>query len=176
VEVTVKITRTRLIPAAVLCLLGLAAPAFAQDPRPLPEVNLAGPRFGVTMLSQSTIDALKDHEINVRPLVSQFGWQFEKRVYTSKDGAAALFEWVPLITGLDQGVVLPSFNWLVGVRTPMGHEFGLGPNVSAAGVGLVVSAGLTVRSGALNIPMNVAVATSRYGPRFTLLTGFNIRR
>ena len=42
--------------------------------------------------------------------------------------------------------------------------------------GLVIAAGVTVRSGALNIPVNVAVATSKHGPRVTLLTGFNIGR
>ncbi len=156
-----------------------AAPAYAQivqEPRPLPTVSMSGPRFGVTMLSQDTIDELKRHQINVRPLISQFGWQFEKRVYTNKDGLAMLSEWVPLISGLDQGVALPSLNWLAGIRTSTGNEFGIGPNISAAGVGLVIAAGVTVRSGALNIPMNVAVATSRFGPRFTFLTGFNVRR
>ncbi len=164
-------------PACALSLL-MAAPVFAQivqEPR-VRVVNMAGPRFGVTMLSQQSVDELKRHNINVRPLVSQFGWQFEKRIYTSQDGVTALTEWVPLLTGLDQGVALPSLNWLAGVRTPSGTEFGIGPNISAAGVGLVVAAGVTVKSGALNIPMNVAVATSRYGPRLTFLTGFNIRK
>jgi hypothetical protein len=172
----VTFTRKSLNPVALLFLLALAAPAYAQSPRPYTEAAMSGPRFGVTMLSQGTIDALKERDINIRPLVSQFGWQFEKRVYTSSNGTAALSEWVPLITGLEQGVALPSLNWLVGVRTSSGHEFGLGPNFSPAGVGLVVSAGVTVRSGALNIPMNVAVATSKHGPRVTLLTGFNLGR
>jgi hypothetical protein len=83
---------------------------------------------------------------------------------------------VPLISGLEQGVALPSLNWLVGVRTPAGTEFGIGPNITPVGVGLVVAAGVTVRSGALNIPLNVAVATSKSGARVTILTGFNIRR
>jgi len=173
-------THTCAIAGAICALLALATPARAQvpqaPPRPLPTVNMAGPRFGVTMLNQRSIDELKKHDINLKPIVSQFGWQFEKRMYANEQGLTVLSEWVPLITGLDQGVALPSLNWLAGIRTPSGHEFGVGPNISASGVGLVMAAGVTIRSGALNIPVNVAVATSRFGPRFTFLTGFNIRR
>jgi hypothetical protein len=157
----------------------MATPAWCQNEPPPPmlrTVSMAGPRFGLTMLSSGNVDALKKHDINVRPLLTQFGWQFEKRVYTNREGLTALTEWVPLISGLEQGVVLPSLNWLVGVRSPAGLEFGIGPNITPLGVGLVVAGGVTVRSGALNIPMTFAVATSRSGARVTILTGFNLRR
>ena len=173
----------RAVPAfvllAVLLVTGIPAIAFAQPdipPRMGRELNLSGPRFGLTLISQGTIDALKDRNINVRPLLSQFGWQFERRLYTNTDGVTALMEWVPLISGLDQGYTLPSLNWLVGVRTSTGTEFGIGPNITPVGVGLVLAAGVTVRSGALNIPLNFAVASSKSGPRVTILTGFNFRR
>ena len=83
---------------------------------------------------------------------------------------------MPLISGLEQGVTLPSLNWLVGIRTATGTEFGIGPNITPVGVGLVVAAGVTVRSGALNIPLNVAAASSKSGMRVSIMTGFNIRR
>lgn len=170
----------RVFAGAALVSLVLSTPAWSQTqllpPRATKEINLSGPRFGLTLLSQGTVDALKERDIDVRPIVSQFGWQFERRLYTSPEGLTALTEWVPLISGLEQGVVLPSLNWLVGIRTPIGTEFGIGPNITPVGVGLVVAAGVTVRSGALNIPLNVAVATSKSGARVTILTGFNIRR
>jgi hypothetical protein len=159
-------------------LLTIASVAWAQadlPPRAPNEVSLSGPRFGLTMLSQGNIDKLREHDIHVRSIVSQFGWQFEKRVY-SGEGLTALTEWIPLISGLDQGVVLPSLNWLVGVRTASGTEFGIGPNITPVGVGLVLAGGVTVRQGGLNIPLNFALATSKAGPRFTMLTGFNLRR
>jgi hypothetical protein len=168
------------IPVAAACLsLAVAAPAWAQvySRRPMTEtVTLSGPRFGITMLSQGNVDALAEREIVVRPMITQFGWQFEKQVYVSGSGLSALSEWVPLISGLEQGVALPSLNWLAGVRTPGGAEFGIGPNISPAGVGLVVAAGVTFRSGGLNVPMNFAVTTSKSGARVTILTGFNIRK
>ena len=152
-------------------------PQAPVPPRPLQTIDLSGPRFGLTMLSQAAVDTLaQEHEIVVRPLVSQFGWQFEKRLYTSVDGMSALTEFVPLISGLEQGQALPSLNWLTGVRSASGMEFGIGPNFSPVGVGLVVAAGVTVRSGALNIPLNFAIATSKTGARVTILTGFTIRR
>jgi len=33
-----------------------------------------------------------------------------------------------------------------------------------------------MRSGALHVPLNFAVATSKYGPRVSIMTGFNLRR
>jgi hypothetical protein len=170
------LTRTFL----VMVLVAVAAPAFSQTFLPMKvrkEVDLSGPRFGFTMLSDGNMARLKELEIPIqRPLISQFGWQFEKRLYTNDDGTTALSEWVPLISGLDQGLVLPSLNWLAGVRTGSGAEFGIGPNISPAGVGLVVAAGVTVRSGALNVPLNFALVSSRSGPRLTIMTGFNIRK
>jgi hypothetical protein len=165
---------------AGLGFLAASAPAAAQAP--LPErvrgvIDMSGPRFGITVLSQGTVDALKrERDLEIRPLIAQFGWQFERRFYTSADGATVLTEWVPLISGLEQGVALPSLNWLVGVRTRSGSEFGVGPNVTPIGVGLVVAAGVTVRSGPIHVPLNVAVATSKYGARVSILTGFNLRR
>jgi hypothetical protein len=169
---------------AAACLsLSLATPAWCQyaTQQPLPPrisktLDLSGPRFGLTMLSPGNVDALKKEHINVRPMISQFGWQFERRFYSKQDGMTALTEWVPLISGLEQGVVLPSLNWLVGVRTSTGAEFGIGPNITPLGVGLVIAAGVTVRSGALNIPLNFAIASSKSGSRVTIMTGFNIRK
>jgi hypothetical protein len=165
-----------------------ASPVWAQirvnpqlppivPPRATKQIDLSGPRFGLTMLSPATLDALAEKDIHlVRPLVTQFGWQFEKRLYTNEQGLTALTEFVPLISGLEQGVALPSLNWLVGVRTASGTEFGIGPNITPVGVGLVGAAGITVRTGALNIPFNFAVASSRSGARVSIMTGFNVRR
>ena len=84
--------------------------------------------------------------------------------------------WVFLAGGLEQGVVLPSLSWLVGLRTREGAEFGIGPNVTPAGVSLVLAAGVTMRTGTFNVPVNVAVVPSRVGTRVSVLTGFNMRR
>ena len=158
----------------------LAAPAYAQSgpqaPPPPRTLELAGPRFGVTMLSQGVIDKLKERDIEIGPTISQFGWQFEKQFYSKAGGVTALNEWVALLGGLDQGVAIPSLSWLVGLRTKEGAEFGVGPNLTPAGPALVVSAGVTFRAGILNVPMNFAVVPSKDGTRLTVLTGFTMRR
>ena len=169
----------RTLTTALGLVLMTAAMAWSQTllpPRATREINLSGPRFGITVLGPGNVDALKERDITVRPLVTQFGWQFEKRLYTNRDGLTTLTEFVPLISGLEQGVVLPSLNWLVGVRGPSGIEFGIGPNITPIGVGLVVAGGVTVRSGALNIPLNFAIASSKSGARVSIMTGFNLRR
>ena len=165
----------------LMCLALPAGVASAQnviDPPPgyTKTVNLSGPRFGMTALSTGVVDELRKRSIDVGSNITQFGWQFERRFYTNGDGVTLLHEWVPLISGLDQGVALPSFNWLVGLRTRSGTEFGLGPNITPLGVGLVAAAGITVRSGGLHVPFNFAIATSKTGARVSILTGFNLRR
>ena len=84
-------------------------------------------------------------------------------------------EWVGLLGGLEQNVVVPSLSWLAGIRTRDGAEFGIGPNITPAGTALVLATGMTFRAGALNIPVNVAVVPSKAGTRVTLLSGFSLR-
>ena len=139
-------------------------------------VNLSGPRFGMTALSPGVVSELEKRSIEVGSNISLFGWQFEKEFYAKGSGLAAVNEWVVLVGGLEQGHVLPSLSWLVGLRTREGVEFGLGPNVTPAGVALVLAAGVTVRTGTFNVPLNVAVVPSRIGTRVSVLTGFNMRR
>ena len=162
------------------CALTLAfsAPLAAQTsvPPPVKTVNLSGPRIGFTSLSQGTVDKLAaEHSIEVRPLITQFGWQFEKQFYSKSGGLTAVNEWVVLIGGLEQDVALPSVSWIVGLRTKEGAEFGVGPNVTPVGTALVFAAGVTFRSGALNVPVNVAVVPSKAGTRVSMLGGFNFR-
>jgi len=162
---------------AVVLTVVLAAPALCQTAPPPASypINLSGPRFGLTVLSNGVIDKLKEENIQIRPMITQFGYQFEKRFYGGQDGLSAVTEFVVLAGGLEQGVVLPSFNWLVGLRTKKGVEFGVGPNVTPVGTAMVYAAGATIRSGALSFPVNVAVAPSKSGVRVSLLTGFNMR-
>jgi len=163
--------------AALLTLL-LAVPALAQNLPPIAKTaDLSGPRFGLTLLADGVVKKLEEERaISVGPVISQFGWQFEKQFYTKDSGVTMVTEWVALIGGLEQSVALPSLSWMVGVRTRDGAEFGLGPNITPAGTGLVLATGMTFRTGALNVPVNVAVVPSKSGARVSVLTGFSLRR
>ena len=165
---------------AALVFVAVASPLHAQTgteaPPPARELHLSGPRFGVTMLSPGVVSTLHENNINVGSAISQFGWQSEKQFYGKGSGVAALNEWVFLLGGLDQGVAIPSLSWMVGLRTHEGAEFGVGPNVTPAGVALAVAAGMTIRTGILNVPMNFAVVPTKAGTRVTVLSGFTLRR
>lgn len=169
--------RRTLATTALLAVAGLA-PLGAQQPQDLVrQVNRSGPRFGVTWLGGSIVDTLKTKfEIDVAPVITQFGWQFERQFASLENGPVALNEWILLVGGLDQGAFLPSLTWLVGIRTPGNFEIGVGPNATPAGVALALSSGMTFRAGALAVPVNVAVVPSKYGMRASVLTGFNIFR
>ena len=155
-----------------------AVPARCQMiPAPAAEVDLSGPRFGITSLSSGIVDKLKvEKGWDLNPAISQFGWQFEKQFYGKHDGPTFVTEAVVLIGGLEQGVVIPSLSWLVGVRASDGTEVGVGPNITPAGVALALAVGKTFRAGVLNVPVNVAVVPSKLGMRVSLLTGFSLRR
>ena len=180
---------------AILVGLILYTPTLAQAQALARPLSLSGPRFGVTVLSDSLVDKLHNEDIDISPVVTQFGWQFEKQFSTSDSGPTLVTEWVLLAGGVEQGVFLPSVSWLVGARTRNGLEFGIGPNLSVAGAALVASAGMTFQAGGLNIPVNLAVVPSSVnwvtysGPpsnrvteierralRVSLLFGFNTRR
>ncbi len=160
----------------VLTVLALAAPLSAQTVPPIAKsLSLSGPRFGITMLGEGVVAKLAERDIDVTSTVSQFGWQFEKQVFSTKSGVTAVTEWVGLVGGLEQSVVLPSLSWMVGIRTRDGAEFGIGPNITPAGTALALAAGITFRAGVVNVPVNVAVVPSKAGTRVSVLTGFNMR-
>jgi hypothetical protein len=163
-----------------LVTLAFATPARSQPAPQLPPyaktADLSGPRFGLTLLSDGVVKKLEERSIDVGTHISQFGWQFEKQFYTKTSGVTMVTEWVGLVGGLEQSVVLPSLSWMVGVRTRDGAEFGIGPNVTPAGTALVLATGMTFRTGAMNIPLNIAVVPSKAGTRVTLLSGISLRR
>jgi hypothetical protein len=163
--------------SAAAVVLTFSAPAFCQiTPPPARTISLAGPRFGITSLSQGVVDKLAARDITVRPMITQFGWQAERQFFTRDSGVSAVNEWVLLLGGLDQSVALPSLSWLVGLRTREGAEIGVGPNITPAGVALAFAGGVTFRTGVVNVPMNVAIVPSSAGTRFSFLTGFTLRR
>ena len=161
--------------AAIVLSISTSAPCQIAPP-PARSLSLAGPRFGITTLSPGVVDSLAQEQVYVRPVISQFGWQVERQFFTSGSGLAVLNEWVGLLGGLDQGYAVPSLSWMVGVRSSEGLEFGLGPNVTPAGVALALAAGVTVRTGVVNVPLNVAVVPSQAGTRVRVLAGFTLRR
>lgn len=167
--------------AATLVVAMTPAPSSAQaagDPR-LPDstarAKLAGPRFGVTFLSTGVQAKLAERGIGAGAMITQFGWQFERQFLGSGENVAPITEVVVLVGGLDQGLVLPSLSWLVGLRSSRGTEFGVGPNVTPAGVALAFAGGVTLRRQTLNIPISLAMVPSGSGMRVSLLAGWTMR-
>lgn len=101
-----------------------------------PEVSrlkLSGPRMGFTFYTGETAEVLsmKKHEggFDAYPVMFQFGYQFEKQ-YLNEGNFQALFEFIPMITGIDQGLFLPSLTIMNGLRNNVnGWEFAFGPTL-----------------------------------------------
>lgn len=94
---------------------------------------------------------------------------------------------------------LPSISTVFGYRLANGIEFGVGPNLSLSGFGLVYAIGFSFKSGAVTFPINLAFAPSTKnwlyepytyendieipsgefestGSRLSLIIGFNSRK
>lgn len=157
-----------------------------------------GPRIGATYINNGTVRDYLEGE-NKSPIITQFGWQFETRLFTADDGTSALLEFIPLIGGFDQGLFLPSISILTGIRNAtdakMSLEFGVGPNFSitrnwenkaAPSIGLVIAVGTTIKKSNINFPINLVFVPSvgekhdgkdyETGWKLSLIFGFNSRK
>lgn len=165
-------TKTTFAPTAAPQVQAPAVPLY-QAPQ---QLKLSGPRIGFTILSSRyTARVKEEYNEDIRPFVSQFGWQFETRLFTLESGTSGLFEFVPLIGGLEQGKFLPSLSALVGIRSGKGFEVGVGPNLTIGGAGLVFAVGGNYQTEGINFPVNLAFAPSKDGGRISVLLGFNSR-
>lgn len=95
------------------------------------KMNLAGPRMGATFFTGELADILAAEKsqggYKAFPVMFQFGYQFEKQ-YLASGQFQALFEFIPMVTGLDQGLFIPSFTIMNGIRANRyGWEFAFGP-------------------------------------------------
>ena len=186
---------------ALVLLAVLALPLAAQAQTPAAAtgpLRQNGPRVGVTYLSPGVVarinEATREGGVGDRidpsfPVVTQFGWQFEFQTFKTASGATGVAEIVPLLSGLDRGLLAPSITFLSGLRTPGGVEVGAGPNVSLSvqeradrrgdqdvldadvRLGLALAAGVNARFDGVSVPVTGAVVFGTGGARVSLLLG-----
>lgn len=96
---------------------------------------LTGPRIGMVVLTGNDAKRIRASEdqggfgLN-RTVMTVFGYQKEVQ-YINEGNFQALFEFIPMVSGLDQGRFIPSFTFMNGFRNnKSGWEFALGPQVS----------------------------------------------
>jgi hypothetical protein len=95
-----------------------------------------GPRMGMTFFTGEAASIVSSKKssggYDVQPYMFQFGYQFEK-TYLNEGSVQALFEFIPMITGMDQGLLIPSLTILNGLRNNInGFEFAFGPTFNAS--------------------------------------------
>ena len=145
--------------------LGLGLSANAQV-----KTN-SGPRFGITVVTPGLLGDILNGDRNLgdetevnysqkEAVMSQFGWQWETILIEGEE-FNGIVEWIGFIGGLERGTIVPSFSGLIGIRKNSGFEIAMGPTLSLTGIGLVVGVGHTIKSGDLNIPINLAFVPSR---------------
>lgn len=167
--------------------------------------RFGGPRIGFTYIAPGTSADYLEKQ-GKQPVITQFGWQFEGRIFTVDGGLSGIVEFIPLIGGFEQGMIIPSASLMIGLRGGVKHsfEFAMGPNFSVvpnylghknASVGLVVAAGTSFIRNNINFPVNIAFIPSvgskesvlntdgtrtdkifQTGWRLSLVVGFNSRK
>jgi hypothetical protein len=135
--------------------------------------KLAGPRIGITFVGAGPIaDFLHDgfdfdededggYGSTGNAFTTQYGWQWESRFADGGGKIVGIVEWIVLVGGMEKGKFLPSATSIIGARKDNGLEFGVGPNLSLAGVGMVFGIGYNFKSGNLNLPVNIAFMPGR---------------
>ena len=91
-----------------------------------------GPRMGIAYFTGEKAQRLQDSESNggneAFPFLSQFGYQHEVQ-YLNEGNFQAVFEMLGMVSGIYQGMFIPSITLMNGFRdASSGFEFGFGPN------------------------------------------------
>ena len=135
--------------------------------------KLAGPRVGFTYVTAGPIaDFLHDgfdfdededggYGSTGPAFTTLYGWQWESRFADGGGNITGIVEWIVLVGGMERGKFLPSASSIIGARTDKGLEFGIGPNLSLAGIGMVFGVGYNFKSGNLNLPVNLVFMPGR---------------
>lgn len=149
-----------------------------------------GPRVGATVIvarpaefDNAVQEMYPDSERKYFPVITQFGISLEQRIKLGDTESHFAFQEVITLGGLDQNIVIPSFNFLIGFRSRMGLEIGMGPNISMKKTGdsikptvsVIYAVGWTFSFKDVYVPVDIAVVpTPSDGcPRISVLTGFN---
>ena len=93
-------------------------------------LNLSGPRMGFNFYTGETMNVVMEPKhkggFDAYPAMFMFGYQFEKQ-YLNEGNMQALFEFIPIVTIMDQTNFVPSFVILNGIRNNKnGWEFACG--------------------------------------------------
>jgi hypothetical protein len=93
-----------------------------------------GPRMGFTVFTGTSANRIQESKskggYDAFPMMFQFGYQFEKQ-YLNQGRYQALFEFIPMITGIDQQLFIPSLTIMNGFRDNFkGWEIAFGPTFS----------------------------------------------
>ena len=84
-----------------------------------------------------------------------------KSRFADGGNVTGIVEWIVLVGGMEKGMFLPSASSIIGARMDNGLEFGVGPNLSLSGIGMVFGLGYNFRSGNLNLPVSISFIPGR---------------
>lgn len=164
--------------------------AHAQSSEEAPKFQfLLGPVVGLGYVvdAQDSLDAelhemFPDSERDYHPVFNRFGLNLEQRLRLGSSRSHFAFQQVFAVDGIDQGIFVPSFVFLLGFRSHRGLQFSLGPQFTvrwpppnAPASSVIFAAGWSFPFFGAYVPVNLAFSpTSELGsPGFGLISGFD---
>jgi hypothetical protein len=182
------------VPRLLICtviLLSILGTAFGQSSGPESRFQfIIGPSVGLTCvidpkgeLNDRLQEMYPNPDRTYYPFFTQFGLNLEQRLRLGSTESHFAFQELFLVGGMDQGVFLPSFDFLLGFRSRRGLQFGLGPNLAVRwsetelefALSVVYAVGWNFTFFGAWVPVSLAVVpTPADGmPRISIISGFN---
>ena len=151
---------------------------------------LFGPRLGLTAVVVQPSDfndemqnEFPSSDKNYFPVFTEMGVEAQELVPIGESPHSFAVHEAFFLGGLDQGMVIPSANLVVGFRSSWGIELGLGPYLTVlspggrvrlvGGVVYLLQFTLVLKGFSLPITLTMVPIPSYANPRLSLITGFD---
>ena len=117
----------------------------------------------------------RNHSFNIRsPHMATMGYEVTEAVESGLDGFKIIFVQNIMVSGLEQGLVLPSITAMVGYEVFGIAQMGIGGNVGVSGARMVIAAGLNPQAGNFQVPIHMHFIPDPEGKwRIGVSTGVN---
>jgi len=164
-------------------VLVLVCASMNATANPMDRIEIVfGPRvgFSYTMMNPEEFtnqvnDFIGTEGTEYIPFMTQFGLSVEQRIVLGTTKSHFVFQELVTVGGFDQSIAIPTIATLLGFRSDIGFEVGMGPIWSPDGFAVVFAGGWTFSYKDVYVPVDIVFVPDfqEYHHRIGLYTGFN---
>jgi hypothetical protein len=177
-----------LVIGIAVTLLAFGTGLFAQEKAPLPRVFF-GPVLGADAVIidpaafDASMQAVFPSASKYFPVFTEMGVESAQLFPMGDSKSSVVLHELFLLQGLDQNMPVPCVDLLLGYRTALGFEIGMGPHFSVIapdgsvkiGASVMYWVGWGITSGTFSLPIKLTFVPlpSYANPKISLLVGFS---